>query len=102
MRSVSAQNRFLALAAALLIVQLAPGALTAQEIVVKNDTVTEFGSAVFVGDFVPGEKAGWMSSWPEACPTAAGGPGSPTLPPPGTRPLRQGITGSPLADDRVQ
>jgi len=36
---------------------IAPAAL-AEEIVVKNDSVTDFGQAVIVGDFVAGEHAG--------------------------------------------
>lgn len=51
--------------AALLISLLAPLALTAQEVIVKNDSVTDFGQAVIVGDFVAGEQAGVVLTMPE-------------------------------------
>lgn len=40
------------LPAVLIITLLAPGALLAQEVIVKNDSVVDFGTAVIVGDFV--------------------------------------------------
>jgi len=52
--------------AALLIALLAPGMLTAQEIIVKNDSVTDFGQAVIVGDFVAGEEAAVVLTMPQA------------------------------------
>jgi hypothetical protein len=53
-----------ALAAALLVCLLAPGTLPAQQIVVKNDSVTDFGNAVIVGDFAAGEQAAAVLTMP--------------------------------------
>jgi len=64
MRNRTAQFPLPALLAALLICLLAPGALQAQEVIVKNDSVTDFGTAVLVGDFVAGEQAGVVLTMP--------------------------------------
>jgi hypothetical protein len=66
MRRVPAQRLLPSLAAALLIILLVPCALTAQEIIVKNDSITDFGTAVVVGDFVAGEKTGAVLTMPQA------------------------------------
>lgn len=66
MRRVPDQNLLLALTAALLIALLAPCTLFAQEVIVKNDSVVDFGSAVLVGNFAVGEKAGVVLTMPQA------------------------------------
>jgi hypothetical protein len=65
MRRVQAQNLLPRLATALLIALLAPGSLSAQEVIVKNDSVSDFGTAVIVGDFVAGEEAGAVLTMPQ-------------------------------------
>ena len=66
MRRVPAQNLRPLLATALLVALLVPGTLAAQEVIVKNDSVTDFSTAVIVGDFVPGEEAGTVLTMPQS------------------------------------
>ncbi len=65
MRRAPAQNLLPLLATTLLIVLLAPGSLSAQEVIVKNDSVSDFGTAAIVGNFVAGEEAGAVLTMPQ-------------------------------------
>jgi hypothetical protein len=65
MRRAPAQNLLPLLATTLLIALLVPGSLSAQEVIVKNDSVSDFGTAAIVGDFVAGEEAGAVLTMPQ-------------------------------------
>ncbi len=54
---LSASPTLICLSAVLVVLLLGTIAL-AEEVVVKNDSVVDFGDAVIVGDFIPGEHAG--------------------------------------------